>query len=65
MEAGTTTLPLMLRPSQVAAALGVSKTWVYAAATDGRLPCVRLGGARGPLRFFADDIDRWLEEARS
>ena len=55
----------LLRPSEVAVKLQVSRTWVYAAATDGRLPSVRLGGPKGPLRFFADDIDGWLDEARA
>lgn len=55
----------LLRPAEVAARLGVSRTWVYEAAKSGRLPCVRIGGPEGPLRFVAEDITRWLDEARS
>lgn len=44
--------------------LGVSRSWLYQAAKDGRIPSVRLGGPDGPLRFNATDIDAWLERAR-
>jgi hypothetical protein len=30
----------------------------------GRIPCVRLGGHDGPLRFLPDDVEAWLERAR-
>jgi excisionase family DNA binding protein len=48
-------LPLgeLLRPGEVAVMLGVSRSWLYEAAKDGRVPCVRLGGPDGPLRFVA------------
>ncbi len=55
----------LLKPSEVAALLQVSRTWVYKAASEGRVPSVRLGAADGPLRFIADDVDRWLEDARA
>jgi excisionase family DNA binding protein len=55
----------LLKPTEVARRLGVSRTWLYAAAKDGRIPSVRIGGRDGPLRFDAADIDRWLEEARA
>ena len=45
--------------------LAVSRTWVYAAAADGRLPSIRLGGPEGPLRFIRDDVEAWLEEQRA
>jgi excisionase family DNA binding protein len=45
--------------------LGVSRTWLYAAAKAGRIPSIRIGGGDGPLRFVAEDIDQWLREARS
>ena len=45
--------------------LGVSRSWLYAAAADGRIPSVRLGGPQGPLRFVAGDIEAWLEQARA
>lgn len=44
--------------------LGVSRSWLYQAAKDGRIPSVRLGGPDGPLRFHAADIDAWLDRAR-
>jgi len=55
----------LLKPSEVAQELGVSRSWVYAAAEDGRLPSVRLGGPDGPLRFVPEDLHRWLEQARA
>ncbi|HEX8101117.1 MAG TPA: helix-turn-helix domain-containing protein [Solirubrobacteraceae bacterium] len=54
----------LLRPSDVARQLGVPRSWLHAAAKDGRIPSIRLGGAEGPLRFVKADLDAWLEEAR-
>jgi excisionase family DNA binding protein len=55
----------LLRPNDVAHALSVSRAWVYDAARTGRIPSVRLGGEDGPLRFIAEDIERWLAETRA
>ena len=52
----------LLRPAEVQALLGVSRRWVYQAAQDGRLPCVRLGGPDGPLRFKPDDLDAFIDQ---
>lgn len=54
----------LLKPNEVAGRLGVSRSWVYEAAKDGRIPCVRVGGPDGPLRFIEHDLDEWLELAR-
>ena len=54
----------LLKPTDVARRLGVSRSWVYDAAATGRIPCVRLGGPDGPLRFLPGDVDAWLEDAR-
>jgi excisionase family DNA binding protein len=48
----------------VARRLGVSRTWLYAAAKDGRIPSIRIGGPDGPLRFVPADLDVWLDQAR-
>jgi hypothetical protein len=45
--------------------LRVSRSWVYEAAKEGRIPSVRLGGPDGPLRFLVHDVDSWLDRARS
>ena len=58
-------LPDLLKPGSVADMLGVSRSWVYAAAADGRIPSLRLGGPEGPLRFVAADIEEWLAAARA
>lgn len=54
----------LLKPTDVARRLGVSRSWVYDAAANGRIPCVRLGGPDGPLRFLPCDVEDWLELAR-
>jgi excisionase family DNA binding protein len=55
----------LLRPTDVARMLGVSRTWLYDAAKTGRIPCVRIGGADGPVRFVPEDLERWLCDARA
>ena len=54
----------LLRPADVARRLAVSRSWVYQAAMDGRLPAIRLGGPDGPLRFIAADVDSCITQAR-
>lgn len=54
----------LLRPSEVTALLGVSRSWLYEAAKNGRIPSVRLGGEGGPLRFIESDVLAWLSRAR-
>jgi excisionase family DNA binding protein len=44
--------------------LGVSRSWLYAAAQSGRIPSVRLGGADGPVRFRPRELDAWIAESR-
>lgn len=56
---------VLVTPAEVAARLAVSRTWVYAAANAGRIPSIRVGGENGPLRFAAQDIERWLADARA
>ena len=55
----------LLKPAEVARRLGVSTSWLYDAAKDGRIPSVRLGRPDGPLRFVEADVTAWLEEARA
>jgi excisionase family DNA binding protein len=55
----------LLKPTEVAARLGVSRTWLYEAAKDGRIPSIRIGGNTGPLRFVPDDLERWIDDARA
>jgi len=56
-------LPL-IKPSDLARQLGVSRAWIYEGAKAGRIPSVRIGGHTGPLRFIPEDIEEWLAEAR-
>lgn len=55
----------LLRPTDVARKLGVSRAWLYDAAKSGRIPSVRIGGPAGPVRFIERDLDTWIEQARS
>lgn len=57
--------PDLLTPSEVAALLQVSRTWLYDAAKAGRIPSIRIGGEEGPLRFVPEDVDAWIDEARA
>jgi predicted DNA-binding transcriptional regulator AlpA len=54
----------LLKPAALARKLGVSRSWLYDAAKNGRIPSIRVGGADGPLRFFPVDIERWLNQTR-
>ncbi|MGO8907111.1 MAG: helix-turn-helix domain-containing protein [Solirubrobacteraceae bacterium] len=55
----------LIKPTALAAQLGVSRSWLYEAARTGRIPSIRIGGEDGPLRFVPEDIERWLDEARA
>jgi excisionase family DNA binding protein len=55
----------LLRPAEVCRMLAVSRTWVYAAAADSRIPSIRLGGPDGPLRFVRGDLEVWLDAQRA
>ncbi len=55
----------LLKPGEVAARLGVSRSWLYEAAKASRIPSVRLGGPDGPLRFVEADLADGLEQARA
>jgi excisionase family DNA binding protein len=48
----------LLTVEQVAAILGVRKSWVYERTRHGEIPCVKLGGL---LRFDPKDLPRWVE----
>jgi excisionase family DNA binding protein len=65
MENEQPSLVDLLKPAEVAARLGVSRTWLYDAARDGRIPPIRIGGREGPLRFVPQDLQRWLDDARA
>ena len=56
--------PELLRPTEVLRILKVSKTWLYDAAKDGRIACVRLGGPDGPLRFERAVIEALIRDSR-
>jgi excisionase family DNA binding protein len=55
----------LLKPTEVAERLSVSRAWVYDAAKAGKIPAIRIGGEDGPLRFLVEDLEVWLCDARS
>jgi excisionase family DNA binding protein len=55
----------LMKPAELAAQLGVSRSWLYDAAKAGRIPSIRIGGEEGPLRFVLEDIERWIDDARA
>ena len=50
----------LLKPAEVAEMLGVSRSWLYEATKSGRVPCVRLGGLDGPVRFRPAELAAWI-----
>ena len=55
----------LLTPGEAMALLRVSRSWLCAAANDGRLPSIRLGGPDGPLCFVKGDLVAQTERARA
>ena len=58
------TTPELLTASEAMELLRVSRTWLYDAAKDGRIPSIRLGGPGGPVRFVRGDLLAHIERAR-
>jgi excisionase family DNA binding protein len=55
------TEPAYLTPRQVAALLQISSKTLYRlASTDPTLPCLRIGGKGGALRFPKARLEAWL-----
>ena len=52
----------LLKPAEVAEMLGVSRSWLYEATKSGRVPCVRLGGLDGPVRFRPAELEAWITQ---
>jgi excisionase family DNA binding protein len=51
--------PVLLRPSEAANALGVSRSRCYELMAAGELPHVRIGGS---LRIPVAELDQWIAE---
>jgi excisionase family DNA binding protein len=54
----------LLTATEAMRLLRVSRSWLYDAAKDGRIPAIRLGGPDGPLRFVRADLLDHIERAR-
>jgi excisionase family DNA binding protein len=52
----------LLKPTEACGLLQVSRSWLYDSCARGIIPHVRLGGPDGPLRFVAEDLERWITE---
>jgi excisionase family DNA binding protein len=55
-----TQAPRLLRISEAAERLNVSRASVYRWIDEGRLPAVQLGGRGSPLRIPAGELQEWL-----
>jgi excisionase family DNA binding protein len=65
LQLGEAVSPLaepLLTPAEAAALLSVRRSWVYDAARQGDLPCVRVGRH---LRFLRSDLEAWVTSRRS
>jgi excisionase family DNA binding protein len=56
--------PELLRISQVAERLNVSRASVYRWIDEGRLAAIQLGGHGAPIRVGADELDEWIGHRR-
>jgi excisionase family DNA binding protein len=54
-------VPKLMTVAEVADLLGISPKTIYAWASQGRLPCVRLGSL---LRFDPSEIARWVGDRK-
>jgi predicted DNA-binding transcriptional regulator AlpA len=57
----------LVRATDVAKKLGVSKSWVIQHASGKRkpyLPAVKMGPGKSPLRFDPLDVERFIEDCR-
>ena len=52
----------LLTAEEVASQLRVPPSWVYTAANDGRMPCVRLGRY---VRFDPADVEAWVQAQKN
>ena len=50
---------MLLKPSEVAEALGIGRSLIYELIAQGQIPSVRLGRC---IRVPAEALKRWLEE---
>ena len=54
--------PELLTAPEVGELLRVSPTWLYIATKKGRIPYLRIGGPRGPVRFERAALGAYLDE---
>ena len=61
--------PELLKPSEVAARLRVSRSWIYEAAKAGLIPHIRLPSGvptgKGAVAIRPRGLDAWITEARA
>jgi excisionase family DNA binding protein len=57
--------PELLTPAEAMRLLRVSRSWLYEAARDGRIPSIRVGGQDGPVRFVKGDLLAHIDTARA
>ena len=63
-DGGKATGVQLLKVKEVAEALRVSASLVYALIESGRLPACRVGRGRGSVRVLADDLTAYIKGSR-
>jgi len=63
-DGGRATGVQLLKVKEVAEALRVSASLVYALIESGRLPACRVGRGRGAVRVLVDDLTAYIEGSR-
>ena len=65
----TETIAALLKPTQAAKILNVSRPYIYKMAERGVLPCIRWPGTgtgdKTVLRFLKDDVFKFIAQHRS
>ncbi len=51
---------LLLRPREVAEAIGLGRSTVYALIRSGEIPSVRVGASHRAVRVPVDDLRAWI-----
>ncbi len=54
----------LLRPKEAATLIGLTTNTIRAYVRQGKIPCVRLGGPNGPIRFDLRELHAWINQNR-
>ncbi len=55
--------PKLLHPHEAAKLLRLSVVTIRSYVRDEKIPYIRLGGRRGPIRFKLEDLQEWIDNS--